>query len=129
MAECNDVNCCDSTSSKEMSRPQYGCPSFATPRNLVGARGLVDARGETELLCQEHGKKRTAKGRMLGTLAQAIAVLTSATDQSMGEAPVSESQVSRKASAKSRLLTSNIHGTESIKPRKAEYPSHEGARS
>ena len=95
MAECNDVNC-DSTSSKEMSRPQYGCPSFPTPKDLLIAHGLADAGEETGPLCQDDGRKRTAKGRKLGTLAQTIAVLTSATDQLIGDAPVSESQISCK---------------------------------
>jgi len=118
-------DCCDSNSSKEISRPQYECPSRATPKDLI-ARGLADSGGETGPLCQDDGKKRTAKGRRLGTLAQTMAVLTSATDQLIGDAPVSESEISCKELTKHRVLTSDIYGAETIKPRKTEYTSHEG---
>ena len=101
--ECNDVDCCDSISSKEISRPQHGCSFFANPKDLI-ARGLADSGGEMGPLCQEDGKKRTAKGRRLGTLAQTMAVLTSATDQLIGDAPVSESQVSFKDIPKTVFL-------------------------
>jgi len=92
-------------------------------------RVLADSGGETGLLCQEDGKKRTAKGRRLGTLAQTMAVLTSATDQLMGDAPVSESQIRYKEITKHVVLTSDIYGAETIKPRKTEYTSHERARA
>lgn len=79
-----------------MARPQYELPSLELPDAWSIARGLAGSRGETGQLCQEEGKKRTASGRKLGTLAQTIAVLTSATDQLIGDTPVSEIQISRR---------------------------------
>jgi hypothetical protein len=81
-----------------MSRPKYGLPPLEIPNLLSTAHDLAGSGGEGGLLCQDDGKKRTARGRMLGTLAHTIAALTSATDQLIGDTPVSEIQISREKS-------------------------------
>jgi hypothetical protein len=92
-----------------MARPQCGLPSLELPDAWPIVRGLAGSGGETGLLCQEEGKKRTARGRKLGTLAQTIAVLTSATDQLIGDTPVSEIQISRRSIEGLGLLTCNVY--------------------
>jgi hypothetical protein len=81
-----------------MSRPKYGLPPLEIPNLLSTAHDLAGSGGEGGLLCQDDGKKRTARGRKLGTLAHTIAALTSATDQLIGDTPVSEIQISREKS-------------------------------
>jgi hypothetical protein len=79
-------------------------------------------------LCQDGGKKRTARGRKLGILAQTIAVLTSATDQLIGDTPVSEICISLGCLAWRKSLTCNVYRAKPLKPSKTKYGSHEGTR-
>jgi hypothetical protein len=111
-----------------MSRPQYGLPPLELPGVLSIVRGLAGSGGETGPLCQDDGKKRTARGRKLGTLAQTIAVLTSATDQLIGDTPVSEICVSLQRLIRHKSLTCNVYRAEPIEPSKTEYASYEGTR-
>lgn len=85
-----------------MFRPQYGLPPRELPDALSITRGPADSGEETGPLCQDDGKKRTARGRKLGTLAQTIAVLTSATDQLIGDTPVYVMSTERSPSSRAR---------------------------
>jgi hypothetical protein len=111
-----------------MFRPQYGLPPRELPDALSITRGPADSGGETGPLCQDDGKKRTVRGRKLGTLAQTIAVLTSATDQLIGDTPVSEICVSYQRLIRHKFPTCNVYRAEPIKPGKTEYTSNEGTR-
>jgi hypothetical protein len=111
-----------------MSRPQYGLPPLELPRALSITRSLASSGGEEGLFCHDDGKKRAASGRKLGTLAQTIAVLTSATDQLMGDTPVSRVRISFKKPLRHDLLTCDIYRAKPIKPSKTENTSRIGTR-